>query len=87
VLVQGARVISFGGEQNHGPGLINGGIYLLSPRIFSGVSSGAKFSFEREFLPGALPNLCVAAYEDSGYFIDMGVPMDFARAQIELQDN
>lgn len=45
-----------------------------------------RFSFETEFLPGALARLIVAGYTDAGYFIDMGVPVDFARAQRELRD-
>jgi D-glycero-alpha-D-manno-heptose 1-phosphate guanylyltransferase len=86
VILEGSRVISVAQQRVPGPGLINGGIYLISPHIFSDFAAMKRFSFETEFVPGALARLIVAGYTDAGYFIDMGVPVDFARAQRELRD-
>jgi len=84
--LRGNRIVTFGQGGAAGAGLINGGIYLLDPRVCARAPAGTVFSFEREFLPGVLTTLFVAGYPDSAYFIDMGVPEDFGRAQTELRD-
>ena len=65
-------------------GFINGGIYFLDPKIFANFSLPQKFSFETEFLAKFLPDLATQAFTTDGYFIDIGIPDDYARAQKEL---
>ena len=43
-----------------------------------------SFSFERDFLEPRAAHLRPLAFETEGYFIDIGVPEDYARAQREL---
>ena len=66
-----------------GEALINGGVYVLSRSIFKHIPSKQKFSMEEEGFPAAIQaglhgEVC------KGYFIDIGIPEDFARAQTEL---
>lgn len=60
-------------------GLINGGIYYISREILS--SYPEKFSLEVDCFPKLLCHGNILAFESKGYFIDIGVPEDFYRAQ------
>lgn len=64
------------------PGLINGGIYRIDRTLLDGYSVGEPFSFERDVLqPLKFP---VYAVPSEAYFIDIGIPDDYNRAQTEL---
>ncbi len=65
-------------------GFINGGIYLFDPKIFEKFSLPEKFSFEVEFLMKYLQELQPQAFVTDEYFIDIGIPMDYQKAQDEL---
>lgn len=65
-----------------GSGLINGGIYRMQRHLLDGYAVGTQFSFEKEVLqPLGKP---FRAYAADGYFIDIGIPEDYQRAQTEL---
>lgn len=68
----------------NGPGLINAGVYVFSNKILDCIPDGPA-SMEREVLPRILDR-GVYALEQSGIFIDIGTPTDYARAQ-ELYRN
>jgi histidinol-phosphate phosphatase family protein len=51
----------------------------MSKRQFPGT-----FSWEHEFLAKAAEDGLLAAYESGGYFIDIGVPEDYAKAQTDF---
>jgi D-glycero-alpha-D-manno-heptose 1-phosphate guanylyltransferase len=82
--VSGDRVTGFAASGKSGPGLINSGVYLLAHGLFLGHDRPQKFSFERDFLPLAACRGFVAAFVTDGWFIDIGVPEDYDRAQSEL---
>lgn len=63
-------------------GLINGGIYRMHRSLLADRSVGVPFSFEKEILQPLRERF--AAYVSDGYFIDIGVPDDYVRAQTEL---
>ena len=67
-----------------GPGLINGGIYLLKRDAFLADAPTGAFSLERELLPRWINRREVACTVTNNYFIDIGVPADLERAQHEL---
>lgn len=85
VQVQEGVVTSFGKGQEGKPGLINAGVYVVSPGIFNEPLPEA-FSFEQDFLPPRLAALKPKAFIADGYFIDIGIPDDYARAQRELPE-
>ena len=76
------RITSFV-EKNasQGAGLINGGIYLMNRTILDAFKVGDKFSFENDVLQALYPEQTFMGFADNGYFIDIGVPEDYARAQ------
>ena len=66
-------------------GLINGGVYLINQNNFNKINFPEKFSFEKEFLEKYLETLTMIGVEDDGYFIDIGIPEDFKKANEELK--
>lgn len=79
------RVTRFKEKMAGAPGLINGGVYLMSQRLFAQLEQlPERFSFEQEFLEAHYQDYNVMAYRTDAYFIDIGIPEDFERAQQEL---
>lgn len=62
-------------------GYINGGIYLINKSVFDG-EYPEKFSFEKDVLEPLNFRTVCAPFD--GYFIDIGVPQDYFRAQTEI---
>uniref|UniRef100_A0A7V4KCD1 D-glycero-D-manno-heptose 1-phosphate guanosyltransferase n=1 Tax=Fervidobacterium pennivorans TaxID=93466 RepID=A0A7V4KCD1_FERPE len=65
-------------------GYINGGIYVVRKTSFLSKCQSEKFSFERDFLEAYYKDLHFHACAFDEYFIDIGVPEDYERAQREL---
>ncbi len=84
VLTSGERVLGFEEKGKAGPGLVNAGMYVLDPSVFGERGFSGKFSFEVDFLQAHCATLQPSGYVSQGYFIDIGVPADFDRAQREL---
>ena len=66
-------------------GLINGGMYWIDRPGFLNRSLPQKFSFEKEYLEHFINEQRFYGFEDTGYFIDIGVPLDYERAQADFQ--
>jgi D-glycero-alpha-D-manno-heptose 1-phosphate guanylyltransferase len=67
-------------------GNINGGIYLASKDIFDGYNLDEKFSFE-EFMQENFKTLKASVKVFENYFIDIGIPEDYERAQSEIKNH
>jgi len=65
--------------------LINGGVYLLERKFFDTVPEGKAVSLEKDVLPALLGG-SIYGFVSHGYFIDIGVPDDYARAQTEMAE-
>lgn len=65
-------------------GLINGGIYLIHRTRFLSREMPQKFSFEKDYLEAFANEHNLFGIEQNEYFIDIGIPEDFTRAQTEL---
>lgn len=69
------------------PGLINGGVYLLNKEIFLASTPPAKaFSIEKDFFETRLSDIGLCGFEHDGYFIDIGIPEDYQRAQDDFKN-
>jgi D-glycero-alpha-D-manno-heptose 1-phosphate guanylyltransferase len=66
------------------PGLINAGCYIFPKNIFYDFKKKEIFSLETDFLPWALTRKDFYSFSSDGYFIDIGIPEDYHRAQTEL---
>jgi len=68
-------------------GLVNGGIYALQVQTFLKKEYPPVFSFEQEYLQKQYPEGHFFGMISDAYFIDIGVPADYQRAQTELLQN
>jgi D-glycero-alpha-D-manno-heptose 1-phosphate guanylyltransferase len=66
-------------------GNINGGIYLASKNIFDGFKLEEKFSFE-EFMENNFRDLKISTKLFDNYFVDIGIPEDYKKAQNEIKN-
>lgn len=78
------RVAGFVEKGVGGRGLINAGCYVLPAKIMVGIALGESFSLETDFLAKAVGVQRFDLFVTNGYFIDIGVPEDYARAQSEF---
>jgi len=72
-----------GGSAARASGFINAGVYLFEPSVMDAVVADHRASLERDVLPAQISR-GLLAFKSDGYFIDIGIPEDFARAQREL---
>ena len=66
-------------------GWINGGIYLINTAFYRQNSPCQRFSLETELLPGCIRSHRLFGYKTEGYFIDIGTPESYIRAQHEFE--
>jgi len=62
-------------------GLINAGIYLLEPEALYRFDFEPRFSLEKDFFEAHLMDMRVVGSPQAGYFVDIGIPEDYAKAQ------
>jgi len=81
------RIISFKEKTNISKeGRINGGVYILDKILYlNSTPEGKNFSIEKDFFEKQLNNLLIKGFESGGYFIDIGIPEDYAKAQHDFK--
>lgn len=82
--LSGNVMVRFSDKGNIGPGQINAGVYCLSRDVFATYPMPVKFSFEQDFVGAYLARLKPLGFPVDGYFIDIGVPEDFLKAQVDF---
>lgn len=82
-----SRITAFREKSNtQKAGQINGGIYLLDRNTFlAEAPAEERFSIERDFFSTRCNTLHMFGFLFDEYFIDIGVPEDYARAQDEFE--
>lgn len=65
-------------------GLINGGVYILKKDRFLEENLPDKFSFEKDYLEKFYESRKMVGLIQHEYFIDIGIPEDYAKASKEL---
>ncbi len=78
----GEQIVGFREKNIEVGGYINGGVYMINRQIF--INYDGKFSFEEDVLPVLIKNGMVTGIKSDAYFIDIGIPEDYARANCEL---
>jgi len=85
VVNEGGKITAFTEKnQAHGKGLINGGIYVVNKALFANLNMPEQFSFEKDIMEKLYTTMDFYALECKAYFIDIGVPDDYNRAQQEF---
>ena len=77
-------ITSFLEKATTGPGWINGGVYMLNSRVFGDFPMPARFSFEKDLVEPNIDRIRPRGFQSDAYFIDMGIPVDYERAQREI---
>jgi D-glycero-alpha-D-manno-heptose 1-phosphate guanylyltransferase len=67
-------------------GLINGGVYMINKELFLSKKFPEKFSFEKDYLEKYVAESTFFGIEQDVYFIDIGIPEDFEKAQSEFKN-
>lgn len=84
VLCDNNRIIEFKEKTPTEQGDINGGVYICNKSVLSDFDE-EKFSFEQQILEKKLKELRISAFPSEGYFIDIGVPEDYYKAQKDFE--
>lgn len=78
------QVTHFREKQHYESGNINAGLYLLNVSKFLDEEFPEKFSFEKDYLEEYHSSRRIYGQVQDEYFIDIGIPADYVRAQKEL---
>jgi D-glycero-alpha-D-manno-heptose 1-phosphate guanylyltransferase len=86
VVIGGNYMITLFSEKQAtvGRGFINGGVYLIDKKLFDKYPQQQKFSFEKDLMTRYYTQEMFYGMPSDGYFIDIGIPEDYARAQREF---
>lgn len=86
VKVENSVITKFEEKKFYKKAYINCGVYIISKNIFEKIETLTKFSFE-EFLETNLSNMKACSYvSNDSYFIDIGIPTDYEKAQIDFKE-
>ncbi|MDR0971441.1 MAG: nucleotidyltransferase family protein [Bacteroidales bacterium] len=87
VEIKNNRIVEFKEKTFCQKGLINTGVYLLKRTIFNSMEKEIEnFSFEKDYIEPNIKNEDFFGYITNGYFIDIGLPEDYKKAQKEFLD-
>jgi len=78
--MNGERIVAFREKSDAREGVINGGVYLLDKRVID-LLPPAPCSIERDLFPALARAGAIEGRVYDAFFLDMGVPADFAVAQ------
>ena len=79
------RITHFAEKKFLKEGLINGGVYFFSKQLFEKIETPKKFSFEKEVFENYDAQLKFSGKVFDGYFIDIGIPEDYEKAQHDFK--
>lgn len=80
------RIISFEEKDyNAGVAYINGGTYLMNADILKKHIKEEKFSIEKDFFEKKLDEIKIYGLASEAYFLDIGVPEDYKKAQDDFK--
>jgi D-glycero-alpha-D-manno-heptose 1-phosphate guanylyltransferase len=84
VQLEGDKITSFTEKKFLASGLINAGVSILTPEIFEGKLPGDVFSYEKDLFEKKTATHFSHGFVQDEYFIDIGIPEDYERAQREI---
>jgi D-glycero-alpha-D-manno-heptose 1-phosphate guanylyltransferase len=84
LLVDNGKIRGFAEKGLAGRGLINAGCYVLNNGQLNDFPLYTAFSLETDYFAKIVKDCPLDLFITAGDFIDIGIPADYARAQIEL---
>ena len=85
ILDENGNVVEFQEKKFCAKGQINGGVYVMKRENDMMDGLPEKFSFETEVLQKQAKILNINGFVCDSYFIDIGIPEDYAKANIEFE--
>jgi D-glycero-alpha-D-manno-heptose 1-phosphate guanylyltransferase len=88
IALEGHTIHSFREKSttDKGSGIINGGIYILNrDKYMSKTTTGNAFSIEQDVFTPFMDELHICGFISNAYFIDIGIPEDYAKAMVEIK--
>ncbi|MFC2100493.1 nucleotidyltransferase family protein [Bacteroidota bacterium] len=80
------RIIAFKEKTDRSIGkLINGGCYIINKSFYSDLVDHEKFSIEKDIFEKIIDSEGFFGFESNDYFIDIGIPEDYIKAQDEFK--
>jgi D-glycero-alpha-D-manno-heptose 1-phosphate guanylyltransferase len=71
--------------EGSGSGYINGGVYLINRSFFEKKDFPPKFSMEKDCFEKFCKEALIYGYLSRGYFLDIGIPEDYLKAQDDFK--
>ncbi len=87
IQTEGARITAFEEKKAVEEGIINAGVYIIQREKFLALQLPQKFSMEKDYMEKFFSSKPFYAFEFSGYFIDIGIPEDYAKVQIDFTNS
>lgn len=84
ILNENDRIVAFEEKKYKEKGIINLGVYLINRNYFNNIDFPTVFSFEKDYLEKYFATENIFGVLHDGYFIDIGIPEDYEKAQLEL---
>jgi D-glycero-alpha-D-manno-heptose 1-phosphate guanylyltransferase len=81
---EGCKMKGYLEKKGVGPGCVNGGVYVFHKNMLNHFKSQKNFSVEEAFFSRIPQEQDANLIISDGYFIDIGIPESYARAQLEL---
>jgi len=80
------RITGFEEKKESGAkaGCISGGVYLFNRTLFTSINFPEEFSIEKDFFEKYYEHINFSGFVSNKYFIDIGIPEDYEKAQKEL---
>ena len=72
-------------NEDAGPGLINAGVYVMKKSFLMQPHFRGKFSIEKDCFEEYFGSARMFGYPSEGYFLDIGIPEDYQKAQHEFK--
>jgi D-glycero-alpha-D-manno-heptose 1-phosphate guanylyltransferase len=79
------KITSFKEKKFYKRSMINGGVYALNVPSFLNEKFPVKFSFEKDYFERYYHEKKIYGLKQDGYFIDIGIPDDFEKAQMDFK--
>ncbi len=79
-----SRIIAFEEKRAVDEGIINAGVYIIDREKFLTLQLPQKFSMEKEYMEKYFSSKPFYAFEFNGYFIDIGIPEDYEKVQMDF---
>ena len=84
VEVEDHRIIQFKEKRFCAEGLINAGVYAAQRNCLEALNLPHAFSIEKEVFEAHTTDLKIMGFRFDNYFIDIGIPEDFEKAQVDF---